>query len=150
MTLSTSAGTKALTIAVGLVATRDTPQRYVVARRPEGVHLASQWELPGGKVHAGEAPADALVRELDEELGVTVEAPRPLTFSWHAYAERTVLLLFFEARLAPESPDPRPLAASELRLVTADELVALPFPPANAPLVDLLQRLAAARRPEPA
>lgn len=114
--------------------------RYVVTRRPtDADHLAGQWELPGGKVDPGESPSEALVRELREELGVEISEPRPLTFSWHAYAERTVLLLFFGAKTTAQSPSPQALAATELRLLSRSELLALPWPAANAPLLDLLR-----------
>ena len=126
-----------MVVAVGLVRDGD---RTIVTRRKAGTHLAGAWELPGGKVEPGESPGDALVRELGEELGVTVETPEPFTFSYWTYPERTVLLLFFRTRLAPGSPAPRALAADALAHLSDDELIALPFPPANAPLIAALRR----------
>lgn len=114
--------------------------RWIVTRRRAGTHLAGAWELPGGKVETGEAPADALSREVREELGVLVAAPEPLTFSHHRYPDRTLLLLFYETSTLAEGAAPQPLAADALRLVTLDELVALEMPPANEPLRRLLRR----------
>lgn len=127
-------------IAVGLVehGARDGAPLYVVARRPEGVHLGGQWELPGGRVEPGEDPGDALRRELREELGVEVGEITPITFSWFAYPERVVLLLFHRAAILPTSPAPRALASTQLRYVSREELLALPLPPANAPLLAAL------------
>lgn len=123
-------------VVVGWVAHGEDPHgepTYVVTRRAPGTHLAGSWELPGGKVEAGESPREALVRELHEELGVTVEAAEPITFSWHAYGERTVLILFFAVRLSTESAAPSARVASDLRLLNRTGLLALEMPEANEP-----------------
>lgn len=123
-------------IAVGLIEHGD---RYVVTRRHAHQHLGGAWELPGGKVEAGESGDEALRREALEELGVMIDVLRPLTFSWYRYPDRTVLLLFYLARTRPGS-EPRPLAAAELALLDLDALRALEMPPANLPLKELLLR----------
>src|SRR5690606_15525070 len=65
----------------------DTDNRILLAQRPEGKELAGLWEFPGGKVEPGETPEETLIRELQEELGVTTKIPclAPLTFASHTY-----------------------------------------------------------------
>jgi len=118
---------------------RDGDPTYLVAHRPDHAYLGGTWELPGGRVEPGEPPEEALVRELADELGVTTEVVRPLTFSWYRYPDRTVLILFYLTRTLPGST-PQPLASSELRLLDRAALTALEMPPANQPLKDLLLR----------
>ena len=70
----------------------DRRGRILIAQRPAGKHLAGSWEFPGGKVEPGETRTDALARELREELGITIERPRPLLRLRHTYPYGDVLL----------------------------------------------------------
>src|SRR5690242_4180758 len=71
--------------------------RVLLSQRKAGTHLAGAWEFPGGKVRAGEDPRDALIRELREELGIETAVGEVMEVTFHRYAERSVLLLFYEA-----------------------------------------------------
>src|SRR5258708_25739748 len=81
-------------VLVAAVALIDPDGRVLLAQRPEGKHLAGLWEFPGGKVHAGETPEAALIRELKEELGIDVTASclAPFTFASHGYPEFHLLM----------------------------------------------------------
>ena len=70
----------------------DAGGRVLIAQRPAGKVLAGRWEFPGGKLHDGEEPYDALVRELREELGIEVHAAEPLMRYPVEYPDRTVVL----------------------------------------------------------
>ena len=114
--------------------------RYLVTRRLRGTHLEGFWEFPGGKVHARETHADALAREIREELDAEVEVDILLLTTSHAYPERTVTLHFYRCRLVGT---PRPLLGQEMRWVPADGLRVLAFPPADEELIRLLAETAA-------
>lgn len=105
--------------------------RVLLSQRKSGTHLAGAWEFPGGKVEAGEDPRDALARELREELGIEVEVGDPLEITFHRYAMKSVLLLFFAATRKAGSAEPRALDVAAVRWAGIDELRDEEFPPAD-------------------
>lgn len=107
--------------------------RILLARRLPDAHLGGLWEFPGGAVEAGETPAEALSRELVEELGVGIRVGDPITFAFHRDEQRDVVLLFHAARIVRGEPDGR--QGQEVRWFARAELAALATPPADAALV---------------
>jgi 8-oxo-dGTP diphosphatase len=105
--------------------------RVLLSQRKSGTHLAGAWEFPGGKVEPGEDPRDALARELLEELGIDAEVGDPLEITFHRYATKSVLLLFFAASRRPGSPEPRALDVAAVRWAGLGELRDEEFPPAD-------------------
>ncbi|WP_332685806.1 8-oxo-dGTP diphosphatase MutT [Bosea sp. (in: a-proteobacteria)] len=121
-----------LVVACALV---DSDNRVLVTQRPEGKSLAGLWEFPGGKLEAGERPEPALIRELAEELGITVQEAclAPLTFASHAYPEFHLLMPLYICRRWEGS-----VASQEgqaLKWVRAGKLRELAMPPADEPLI---------------
>jgi mutator protein MutT len=109
--------------------------RFLVTRRPGGVHLEGLWEFPGGKCEPGESHEASLTREMSEELDTAIVIEREVFSVVHRYADRTVELHFFSCRLAGA---PRPTLGQEMRWVSREELRALPFPPADEELIQIL------------
>ena len=105
---------------------------------PRGKKLAGMWEFPGGKVEDGERPEAALIRELDEELGVTTweSCLAPLTFASHAYDEFHLLMPLFICRRFEGAPRGR--EGQALKWVRPRDMRELPMPPADEPLVAAL------------
>jgi len=119
-----------VTEVVAAVIERDA--RILIARRPAGSHLAGLWEFPGGKPVPGESHADALRREIREELGVVVQVGERIeTVEWD-YGDRRLRLIFFRCRVQGE---PRPLEGQELAWVAPADLPRYDFPPADAALI---------------
>jgi 8-oxo-dGTP diphosphatase len=113
--------------------------RVLLTRRREGDSLGGLWEFPGGKIHAGETVAEALIRELQEELGIHVRPGPPWGTLRHRYPEREVRIHFLfvdDMRGVPQAH-----AAEELRWVSPAAMEELSFPDADRPLVlDLIRR----------
>jgi len=116
----------------------DEDGRILVAQRPAGKEHAGQWEFPGGKVESGESPESALRRELQEELGVTIDltAVEPLVFSSAPRGERHLLLLLY--RCMAWEGEPRALDAAAVRWMLPEDMGALDMPPADRPFVSVL------------
>jgi mutator protein MutT len=111
--------------------------RFLVTRRPGGVHLEGLWEFPGGKCEEGESHTASLEREIAEELDTAIIIEREVFSVVHSYADRVVELHFFACRLAGE---PRAVLGQEMRWVSREELRTLPFPPADDELIGILAR----------
>jgi len=115
----------------------DADRRVLIAQRPPGKHLAGLWEFPGGKCEAGEAPVDALARELREEIGVVVESARPLIAIPYRYPEQDVLLDVWH--VSAWSGRPQPHEGQALAWVDVGELDRVPMPPADRPAIAALR-----------
>jgi 8-oxo-dGTP diphosphatase len=128
-------------VLVAAVALVDADGRVLLARRPEGKSMAGLWEFPGGKVHAGEAPEAALIRELKEELAIDVAESclAPFAFASHRYPDFHLLMPLYVCRRW--SGTPAALEGQELAWVRPARLGDYRMPPADRPLVALLQDL---------
>lgn len=109
----------------------------LIARRPDHVHQGGKWEFPGGKLEAGEAPFAGLVREIHEELGITVSEAQPLIRISHDYPDKQVLLDVWRVREFSGEPVGR--EGQEIRWVFRDTLGDFEFPAANVPIVSAAQ-----------
>lgn len=118
----------------------DGDGRVLVQQRAAGP-LAGLWEFPGGKIEPGETPAQALIRELREELGIDVEAAclAPAAFASEPLGDRHLVLLLHVCRKWQGIP--RALEARDLRWVRPVDLFALPMPEPDRPLIGLLAAL---------
>jgi len=127
------------TLLVSAVALVDADGRVLLAQRPEGKSMAGLWEFPGGKVEAGETPEAALVRELQEELGIDTwqSCLAPLTFASHAYDDFHLLMPLFICRKWQGIPMPQ--EGQVLKWVRPMALRDYPMPPADIPLIPILQ-----------
>jgi len=127
-----------LVVAVALI---DVDGRILLAERPEGKPMAGLWEFPGGKVHDGEMPEAALIRELKEEIGIDVTASclAPFTFASHGYAEFHLLMPLYVCRKWQGSVTAR--EGQRLAWVRPNRLADYAMPPADKPLVAMLRDL---------
>ena len=121
-----------LVVAAALV---DSDGRVLIAQRPEGKSLAGQWEFPGGKVEEGETPEIALIRELEEELGIVVKQAclAPFVFASHTYETFHLLMPLYLIRRWEGEPVAREHSA--LKWVRPNAMRDYPMPPADLPLV---------------
>ena len=119
----------------------DGAGRVLIQQRPPGKPMAGLWEFPGGKVEPGELPEQALCRELEEELGIAVDAAAlaPVTFASETLGKRHLLLLLYTLREWGGEPQAR--HATALQWVHPPALRDLAMPPADIPLIGMLEAL---------
>jgi len=127
-----------LVVACALV---DPDNRILLAQRPEGKSMAGLWEFPGGKIEVGETPEQALVRELQEELGIETKVAclAPLTFASHEYDDFHQLMPLYICRRWWGATQSRENQA--LKWVRSGQLRDYPMPEADLPLIPALQDL---------
>src|SRR5262249_42902657 len=118
--METHQGARLVTVVAAVLL--DDVTRLLLSRRPLGKAFGGLWEFPGGKIEPGETPEAALVRELNEELGITISAdtPEPLIFISHAYEASHLLMPVYVCRTW--SGTPQPLEGQELAWVSPAEL----------------------------
>lgn len=139
--LSEPALTRIVVVAGAL---QDATGRVLIAERPAGKHMAGRWEFPGGKIAPGETAAEALQRELLEEIGVTIGAPEFVMELLHRYPDREVQLLFHV--VSDFVGEPQSLDAQRLRWVPIEQLHEADILEADQPFIDALQRRVSTRR----
>lgn len=127
-----------LVVACALI---DPDGRVLIAQRPPGKTMGGLWEFPGGKVEAGETPEATLIRELREELGITVNAAclAPFTFASHLYPDFHLLMPLYVCRRWDGTP--APLEHAALKWVQPRDMGSYPMPPADLPLIPMLRDL---------
>jgi len=122
-------------VLVAACALIDADGRILLAQRPEGKAMAGLWEFPGGKVETGERPEDTLIRELYEELGISVNETclAPLTFASHGYDDFHLLMPLYVCRRWNGAVSGR--EGQALKWVRPNKLRDYPMPEADEPLI---------------
>ena len=126
-------------VLVSAVALVDPDGRVLLSQRPNGKDMAGLWEFPGGKVEANESPEDALIRELEEELGILTwnSCLAPLTFASHSYTNFHLLMPLFICRKWEGTPFSK--EQQKLNWVRPIDMKNYPMPPADTPIISVLR-----------
>ena len=123
-----------LAVAAGILS--DPDGRVLIARRPDGADHAGWWEFPGGKIRVGETSMQGLIRELGEELGITVRSATELMTFDHEYSDRIVRLHVW--RVTEYAGEPAGREGQPIKWVAIPELMEERLLPADAPIIEEL------------
>jgi 8-oxo-dGTP diphosphatase len=128
-------------VLVAACALIDADGRVLICKRPPDKTMAGLWEFPGGKIEPGERPEDALIRELNEELGIVVKEAclAPFTFASHSYPDFHLLMPLYVCRRWDGAPAAR--EHPEIKWVRPKDLPQYEMPPADKPLIPMLRDL---------
>lgn len=124
-------------VSAGLIQ-RPSDGKILVSKRLAGAHLENSWEFPGGKVEIGEDPKQTVMRELREELGIETAVGDIYAVGHHCYTEREVVLLVYRATII--AGEPQCLEVADFAWLDPLDVINLPLPPADGPVVDRLRR----------
>ena len=125
-------------VAAGILC--DSSGRVLIAERLGGGPFHGMWEFPGGKIGPQESAAEALARELEEELGIGHPESEHFMCLDHVYPDRSVSIDFFLVRRWTN--DPRGREGQRLRWVQAADLGDHDLLPADVPVIEALQQIA--------
>jgi len=127
---------KVLNISTGII--RNAKQQIFITQRAADAHMANKWEFPGGKIEAGESAEQALVRELQEEVGITPQGATLYEKLEYQFPDRHITLWFWLV----ESWDGEPWGKEGQpgSWVAQSELDEEKFPPANEPVISRLKQ----------
>ncbi len=121
-------------VAVGVIYRQ---QQFFVTKRSLSSHQGGKWEFPGGKVEAGETIAQALARELKEEVNIEILACQPLTTIEHDYGDKQVCLTVF--LVDNFIGEPQAQEGQQQQWCSLEELSKLDFPKANQAIINILK-----------
>jgi len=127
---------KAIEVVAALIRDKD---RFLACQRPADKARALLWEFVGGKVEAGETGPEALVRECQEELDVTLSVGEPVMDVTHAYPDLTVHLTLYSAEIA--QGEPKKIEHHSIRWITAEEIDTIEFCPADQVFLDTVRKV---------
>lgn len=127
---------KAIQVAAAII---ERDGQFLLSKRPEHLHQGNKWEFPGGKLEAGESVADALSRELQEELAIQITTQRAFEHLTYDYPEKTVQLFF--QWVSEFEGTPVGVEGQEVKWFSKSELLQLTFPDANQPILEKLRTL---------
>ena len=113
--------------------------RFLACQRPEWKSRGLQWEFPGGKVEKGESGEEALIRECQEELAITLNVEKAVTDVVYRYPDLTVHLTLYRAVIT--AGEPQRLEHNEIQWMTLEEAKGYPFCPADTIFLERLQAI---------